>query len=171
MLDTEGDYFLTFVVDEDRVMYQGGMTPLQIAAAIFDEKKVQVRLMREPGNRILHVFVYLSLYEEILRQMGLRECVELVAESDEDDEEGFDQEIYYVITLAQLSDGRWVEIAVDYNELASFVDSQPDETQFDLNYRTRFALGEASKFINLLVPLEIGLLLDGVDACYLVDTN
>jgi len=112
----------------------------------------------------LHVLVYLGLYKEILRQMGLNECVEMVAESDEDveqDEESDQEVIQYVITLAHLSDGRWVEIAVDYCELTAFANRQPDETQFDINYRSRFVLGEASTFINLLVPLEAAKVLGG----------
>lgn len=174
MLDIEGDYFLTFAVDEDRVMFQGGMTLAQIAEAILDQEKVQVRLLREPENRVEHVFVYLSLYQEILRQLGMRETMELVVDSDDDDELDEDEielEDPFIITWTHLSDGRLVEIAVQYSELLAFVNRQPDETEFVLDYRTRFQLGDDVKFMSLLVPLEAARVLEGVDACYLVDSN
>jgi len=154
------------VIDEKRVLYKAAMTPDQIADAIVEKNLFKLTMIREPDSCIEHILVYLSLYKEVLRCLGLSEGYDTEEESKEDLEqiEGF------VRTFARLADGRFVEIAVEFGDLVRFSKRDCNEPEFILDYRTKFDLGENVQFIDLLLPLEAGMLLEGQEF-FSIETN
>lgn len=67
----------------------------------------------------------------------------------------------FVIVWTRLLDGRWVEIALTVSTCIQLANSRNSEECPNVDYRTRFYLGESVKFTDFLLPLEKAKFLEG----------
>ena len=165
MSEEDSDFFRTLLFREDGLLQEAVMTKEWVAMALSDERVLRFRVVSAPECKLYCVLVPLEVYERIARLMNFDEELALVEEEGEEFEEefGFDHNCY-VITIANLDDGRSVEIAVAYTELENLDDQREESDSIDVDYRTRFYLGESIIFRDLLIPLaaaiELGLIPD-----------
>lgn len=165
MSEEDSGFFRTLLYREDGLLQEAIMTREWVAMALSDEKVLRFRVVSAPDCKLYCVLVPLEIYKQIARLMDFDEELALVDEEDEEFEEefGFDHECY-VITIAKLDDGRSVEIAIAFTELENFVDQREESDSVDVDYRTRFYLGESVAFRDFLIPvtaaIELGLIPD-----------
>ncbi len=167
MPEEDYSYFLTFLLREDGRLQVAGMTLEWIALALTDRTRVRLRVNYDFSCRLVAVLVPLALYEHVAALVEFDEagtCCEQVGEEDDEEEVeeefGFDHNCYVKI-LANLHDGRAVEVAIHYDELDKFVDREDKTAVVDVNYRTRYALGRDAQFADFLihhaVAIELGV--------------
>ncbi len=165
MSDEAKDFFRTLLYRADGKLQEAIMTNEWVALALSDERILRFRVISAPDCKLYCVLVPLEIYKRIAKLMDFDEEYALVEEEDEEFEEefGFDHDCY-VITIAKLDDGRSVEIAVAFTELENFLDKREKSDSIDVDYRTRFYLGESVVFRDFLIPhaaaIELGLIPD-----------
>ncbi len=174
MLDSNDGWFHAFAIDEDRVIYKGGMTRESIADAITGVSPRRVAMRKTPESRILEVLIELELFEAVLEELGLRH-VEIIDDSEEDEddleleEDEHLLEEAYVHTLSLLANGQWVLIWVRFGELRELLECE-SESCVQLNFTSSAELDDRVRFKDLLVPLEIAQALRR-EPTFTIDTN
>lgn len=145
--------YLVFCTTTEGELVSAEMVPDQIALAVnhFGSSFIVWMMQETTEKKIQNVWVPLDIFQKVSQQYRIGERVPILCDDCLDT---------YVLTSAQLKDGRWVKIGLTLGSCLDYLAASAG-TSVMLNYRTKVNLGDDIGFVSFFIDPTVAAILEG----------